>query len=132
MVQYFLKRLSKEIGKQIKGVSQQAMNLLISQPWQGNVRELKNCLERAMILCKNQVIASKDLALDQVRFTQNHAQINVSIPPEGISLDEVESFLIKEALSMAQGNQSKAAAVLKITRNTMRYRMEKYGIKPGA
>lgn len=132
MVQYFLKRLSKEIGKQIKGVSQQAMNLLISQPWQGNVRELKNCLERAMILCKNQVIASKDLVLDQVRFMQNHAQINVSIPPEGISLDEVESFLIKEALSMAQGNQSKAAAVLKITRNTMRYRMEKYGIKPGA
>ena len=132
MVQYFLKRLSKEIGKQVKGVSPQAMNLLISQPWQGNVRELKNCLERAMILCKNQVIASKDLVLDQVRFMQNHAQINVSIPPEGISLDEVESFLIKEALSMAQGNQSKAAAVLKITRNTMRYRMEKYGIKPGA
>jgi len=132
MVQYFLKRLSKEIGKQVKGVSPQAMNLLISQPWQGNVRELKNCLERAMILCKNQVIASKDLVLDQVRFMQNHAQINVSIPPEGISLDEVESFLIKKALSMAQGNQSKAAAVLKITRNTMRYRMEKYGIKPGA
>lgn len=132
MVQYFLKRLSKEIGKQVKGVSPQAMNLLISQPWQGNVRELKNCLERGMILCKNQVIASKDLVLDQVRFMQNHAQINVSIPPEGISLDEVESFLIKKALSMAQGNQSKAAAVLKITRNTMRYRMEKYGIKPGA
>jgi len=132
MVQYFLKRLSKEIGKQVKGVSQQPMNLLISQPWQGNVRELKNCLERAVILCKKQMIESRDLLLDQARPSHTSPHMNISIPAEGISLQGVERSLIIDALSLAGGNQSRAASLLKITRNTLRYRMEKYGINPNA
>ena len=58
--------------------------------------------------------------------------MNISIPAEGISLQGVERGLIIDALSLAGGNQSRAASLLKITRNTLRYRMEKHGIKSGA
>ena len=58
--------------------------------------------------------------------------MNINIPPEGISLEEVERTLLKKALIMAQGNKAKAARLLKINRNTLRYRMEKYRINPNA
>ena len=132
LVRHFLDKFAMEIGKQVKGVSPQAMNLLISQPWRGNVRELQNCLERAMILCKGKVIAPGDLILDHDRTTHNLAHPSISIPSEGICLEEVERSLIMKAISMARGNQTRAATLLKITRNTLRYRMEKYGIDPGA
>lgn len=132
LVKHFLARFAGEIGKQIKSISPEAMNLLMSQSWQGNVRELQNCLERAVILCKNQMIEAKDLLLDQDRPSHASPHMNISIPAEGISLQGVERGLIIHALSLAGGNQSRAASLLKITRNTLRYRMEKHGIKSGA
>jgi len=132
LVKHFLARFAGEIGKQIKSISSEAMNLLMSQSWQGNVRELQNCLERAVILCKNQMIESRDLLLDQARLSHASPHMNISIPAEGISLQGVERSLIIDALSLAGGNQSRAASLLKITRNTLRYRMEKYGINPNA
>ena len=98
----------------------------------GNVRELQNCLERAVILCKNQMIEYRDLLLDQARLSHTSPHMNISISAEGISLQGVERSLIIDALSLAGGNQSRAASLLKITRNTLRYRMEKYGLNPNA
>lgn len=132
LVQHFLKRFAVEMGKHIPNVSPQAMNLLISKTWPGNARELQNCLERAMILCKNQIVNSSDLLLEHTLPAQNLSGPNITLPPEGISLEEVERSLIRSALAMTGGNQSKAAALLKISRHTLRYRMEKYDIHPSA
>ena len=132
LVQHFLDKFSGQIGKLIKGVSPQAMNLLLSQPWRGNVRELQNWLERAMIVCKDHFITPADLILEPEQLLDTNDHLNIPIPLEGISLENVEESLIRKALSMTRGNQSKAAALLKITRNTLRYRIEKYGINPNA
>ncbi|MCP4370804.1 MAG: sigma-54-dependent Fis family transcriptional regulator [Deltaproteobacteria bacterium] len=128
LVRHFIEHFAGEIGKQVKDISDDAMNLLISHPWQGNVRELHNCLERAMILCERQSVKPEDLLLDCEPLNSTSPLGNIQIPPEGISLEEVEKFLIKQALTMAKNNQTRAAAFLKISRNTLRYRMEKHDI----
>ena len=127
-VQHFIDQFSGEIGKQVKNASPDAMNLLVSHPWRGNVRELQNCLERAMIVCNRQSVGPEDLLLDREPLNPAASFGNIQIPPEGLSLDEVEAFLIRQALAMAKGNQTQTAALLKISRNTLRYRMEKYDI----
>ncbi len=132
LVRHFLEQFAGEIGKQVKGTSPDAMNLLISHPWRGNVRELHNCLERAMILCNRQSVEPEDLLLDREPLNPTAPFGNIHIPVEGISLEEVEKFLIKQALAMAKNNQTRAATLLKISRNTLRYRMEKYDIHPAA
>lgn len=127
-VQHFIGQFSGEIGKQVKNALPDAMNLLVSHPWRGNVRELQNCLERAMIVCNRQSVGPEDLLLDRDPLNPAASFGNIQIPPEGLSLDEVEAFLIRQALAMAKGNQTQTAALLKISRNTLRYRMEKYDI----
>jgi len=128
LVRHFLEQFAGEIGKQVKDTSTDAMNLLISHPWRGNVRELHNCLERAMILCNRESVEPENLLLDREPLNPTSPFGNIQIPSEGLSLDEVEKFLIKQALAMAKGNQTRAAALLKISRNTLRYRIEKYDI----
>ena len=128
LVHHFLEQFAGEIGKQVKDTSPDAMNLLISHPWQGNVRELHNCLERAMILCNRQSVEPGDLLMDRELLNPTASFGNIQIPPEGLSLDEVEKLLIEQALAMAMNNQTRAATLLKISRNTLRYRMEKHDI----
>ena len=130
LVRHFLKQFAGEIGKQVKSTTPDAMDLLISHPWRGNVRELQNCLERAMILCNRDAVGTEHILLDREPSNPTAPFGNFQIPIEGLSLDEMEKFLIRQALAMARGNQTKTAALLKISRNTLRYRMEKYDIHP--
>jgi len=130
LVRHFLKQFAGEIGKQVTNASPDAMNLLASHPWRGNVRELQNCLERAMILCKEPSVEPEDLLLDRNPFNPAVSFGGIQIPPEGLSLEEMEMFLISQVLAIAKGNQTKTAALLKISRNTLRYRMKKYGLHP--
>ncbi len=132
LVTHLLKQLAAETGKQVNSTTAQAMDLLISHPWKGNVRELQNCLERAMILCDRPPLSPEDLLLEREPLNPHDPFANLQIPPEGLSLEDVEKFLIRQALAMVKGNQSKAAVLLKISRNTLRYRMEKYAIHPDA
>jgi DNA-binding NtrC family response regulator len=131
IVTHFLSKLNKEIGKQVQGISTSAMKLLTTQNWPGNVRELQNCLERAMILCTNTEINSNDLLFDQDHSSDETPGFHFTFPPEGISLETVEKSLIQKALAITSGNQSQAATLLQITRNTLRYRMEKYDLMLG-
>ncbi len=130
LVSHLLKQLAAETGKPVHSTTAQAMDLLVSHPWKGNVRELQNCLERAMILCDRPPLRPEDLLLEREPLNPNDPFANLRIPPEGLSLEDVEKFLIRQALAMAKGNQSRAALLLKISRNTLRYRMEKYAIHP--
>jgi two-component system NtrC family response regulator len=85
-----------------------------------------------MILCGETIITPAELIIDPVRTPLASPTLDFVIPDEGVSLEAVEQNLIRKALDKTDGNQSRAAALLRITRNTLRYRMEKYGMLGGA
>ncbi len=126
LAQHFLSRFSSEMGKPIDAISEAAMSYLQHHPWPGNVRELQNVMERAVILAENPRITPRDLVIPG----QAAQPLDVSIPPQGISLEALENRLIKKALEIARGNQSQAARLLGLTRHALRYRMEKHNLPP--
>jgi len=97
-----------------------------SYSWPGNIRELQNTVERCIILANEDVIEETDLQLTP--YTTTDETVEMEIPDEGLSLHDVEKNLIKKALKKSNGNQTKAAALLKIPRHVLIYRMEKYNI----
>ncbi|MFQ5834980.1 MAG: sigma-54-dependent transcriptional regulator [bacterium] len=125
LVEYFLQKFNRESGKNIKGVSPRAMDMLMSYNWPGNVREVENVIERAVILSSKDILLPQSLPL---HLKEELDRMEIHIPPEGIALEKVEKSLIMEALKMARGNQSRAAKLLDISRNTLRYRIRKFGI----
>ncbi|TKJ46821.1 hypothetical protein CEE34_06940 [Candidatus Aerophobetes bacterium Ae_b3a] len=125
LVEYFLQKFNRESGKNIKGVSPQAMDMLMNYNWPGNVREVENVIERAVILGSKNTLLPESLPL---HLKKESDKMEIHIPPEGIALEKVEKSLIREALKMTRGNQSRAAKLLDISRNTLRYRIRKFGI----
>lgn len=115
-----------EFKKKIKGFTQSAKEALLAHTWPGNVRELSNCLERAIIFSENKQIDKPDLILSHQVHIKNGQEWEV--PSTGILLEEVEQELIMSALKQAGNNKSKAARLLGLTRDTLRYRLEKYNI----
>ena len=105
--------------------------------WEGNVRELQNVIERAVILCKGNVITAEHLPVSIVRSShiiekERHnpttASLQFDIPPNGLSLDALEKQLVTQALEKSKNNKTKAAKLLGLTRGTFRYRLQKYGL----
>lgn len=130
--EYFIKRLRREIGKAIRGVTPQVLNLLLAYVWPGNVRELKNVLERAMILAKGSFIVPEDLPLelrndtlgsDSVALGKHWADKNGLLP-----LADVERNYILKVLQERGGNKSATARILGISRSTLRDKLNRYGI----
>lgn len=105
----------------------EALDLLRRHPWPGNVRELENTVERALIIEKGSEIGPETLPPHIIG--EDGGWIMGEIPDEGIKLEELEEGLIRGALKKAGGNQTRAAEYLGISRPTLIYRMEKYGIK---
>jgi two-component system NtrC family response regulator len=106
-----------------------ALPLLTAYGWPGNVRELENIIQRASVLKRGDTITAADLP-DKVkteRMSVEHIVLN--LPDGGISLEDLEKSLIVKALEKHKGNQTRAAEYLGITRPTLIYRMEKYGLK---
>ena len=130
LVRHFIKQFAGKIGKKVANASPDAMNLLASHPWRGNVRELQNCLERAMILCKGASVEPQDLLLERDPFNSAPPVGSIQFPPEGLALEEMEKVLIGKALELSKGNQTKTATLLKISRNKLRYKMNKHGLHP--
>jgi len=122
LAQHFLKKYTSIHGKRIKGISHEVMDELCDYNWPGNVRELENIIERAVILSDKEVIFSEDLPL---RFRSATPQRKLSLS----SIEEMEKKLILDALKATGGNQSKAAKILGIHRNTLRRKLEKYDIE---
>ncbi len=100
--------------------------------WPGNVRELENVIERIVVLARGDEVTLQDLPDFLRRERPPLDAIQLELPPEGISLEAVERELIRRALEKFDGNQSQAARYLDISRKTLIYRMEKYGLKPRA
>jgi two-component system NtrC family response regulator len=130
LAQHFLKRLG---ASPRLAIAPDAFRALASYDWPGNVRELENALERALIFQRGDVIRLDDLpeTIRRPRLRET-ATLPMSLPEAGLSLEEVEKELILRALQKHEWNQSRAARYLGITRHTLLYRMEKYGIvRPG-
>jgi DNA-binding NtrC family response regulator len=113
-----------EFKKHVQGFTSAAHQILLDYSWPGNVRELSNCLERTMIFIEKEWIAPTDLLI-----TGPLPGIQAkkwAIPPTGIDLVDVERQLIESALKLANANKTQAARLLGLTRDTLRYRLEKY------
>jgi len=129
LIDFFLDELRKEFRKKIQVVSPPALNLLTHYHWPGNVRELQNVLERAFILCEAELLEPEHLPpelMAPLPSSQGDAPL-FKLPARGISLENVERDFIQQALEMSGGNQVRAAKLLGISRDVLRYRMKKFG-----
>jgi DNA-binding NtrC family response regulator len=131
----FLARFANDSGKEekITGISPAAMQLLVSHYWPGNVRELQNVIERACALALGSQLEASDIQLDSPRnrvFSSSGAASDRDrFLPDGMTLDQWEDEMIREALKRAGGNKSQAARLLGLSRNALRYRLSKIGIE---
>ena len=126
LAQHFLDRYVRETGKRVEAISPRAISCLLAYDWPGNVRELQNAMERAVVLCRGNVITPADFP----PAIQGGEEIFLQVPERGGSLTEIledlERQLIVQTLRREEGSQTRAAAALGIKRTTLRYKMEKY------
>lgn len=118
---YFLARYAQRYRKQISGIDPGAVQVMLQYPWPGNVRELDHTLERAVLMARGPRIEAPDLGLNTTRA--------VAPSLDEMSLESVESILIRKALARSAGNVSQAADALGLSRGALYRRMEKYGIQ---
>jgi DNA-binding NtrC family response regulator len=120
LAMHFLAQYASRYGRQLHGIDAAALQALLHHTWPGNVRELEHTLERAVLMCRSEQVQSADLGL----ATQRTASQNL----EELSLEAVETILIRKALQRFQGNVSQAAEALGLSRGALYRRMEKYGL----
>ena len=123
MANFFVDAYNTKFNRKIEGLTPEAGQMLIDHDWPGNVRELRNAIERAMILEETNRIRPVNLPL---AVREHHGDVHA---PVGLSLVDHEKQLIVEALKKASGNQSQAAKLLDISRDTLRYRMKKFSLR---
>ena len=124
LASYFVDLYNREFKKRIRGLTTAAATVIEKHSWPGNIRELRNTIERAMLLATHEWIEPDDLVLTGTRTVT--AQFR--LPPEGVNMEEVERQLLMQALERSQGNQSHAAQLLGLNRDQVRYRIEKFGL----
>jgi len=130
---HFIARFNREMKRQVKGVSANAIQMLQAYRWPGNVRELRNVVERAFILHAGADELRPEHLPPELRGAAAAAAKRVdrpaaAVPQQGLVLEDVEKKLIQEALDRSTGNQSRAARLLGISRDTLRYRLKKHGM----
>ena len=135
LARFFVQHYNVKFKQQIEGVSSEAETLLLSYDWPGNVRELRNAIERAMILEDTAYIRPASLHIaDRAGESASASAAKAgsdSFPDGGLSLVGHERLMITQALDAAAGNQTQAARLLRITRDTLRYKMKKFNLFPG-
>ena len=131
LTRFFIDHYNRKFKRNIEGVSDAAAKLLLSHDWSGNVRELRNAIERAMILEESAYItpASLPMAIARPDGTAPSVAVTVEIPTDGLSLEDNERSLLARALEKTNGNQTQAARLLRITRDTLRYKMKKFNLR---
>jgi DNA-binding NtrC family response regulator len=125
---YLAEHFAQKFGGQL---SEGAMERLLAYHWPGNVRELENVMERTILLAQGPIVEAGDVRIDTTQRSRS-AAAGVAADqflPEGMTLDEYEQSLIREALKRANGNKSHAARLLGLTRNALRYRLAQMGLE---
>ncbi|MCR4428076.1 MAG: sigma-54 dependent transcriptional regulator [Caldiserica bacterium] len=122
---YFLEKYSQEYSREVKGFTPEAIEKLLSYSWPGNVRELENSIARAVASAKAQVLTPEDFPLSEKPPEKGE----IPLIPLAKATEELEKRLIKEALEVSGGNQTQAARILQISRQTLSTKIKQYGIK---
>ena len=130
LADHFVQRFAEKNRKALKGITPQAMDILIHYSWPGNVRELENAMERAVILATGEYLTEKELPRNLTAESSSEAAISVSSSSSlaGLSLDELEKKAIVDTLESCSGNKSEAARRLGITRATLHNKLKRYGV----
>ena len=129
LARHFLDLYRMKMGRPIQGFTPEAIDHLRAYPWPGNVRELRNVVERAVLLCSGQVIGIDDIVLGRSdSISQVRSPKDFILPEEGCCLDDVEKTLLIQALERMQGNQTRTADLLGVSRDQIRYKIAKYGL----
>jgi DNA-binding NtrC family response regulator len=126
LAEFFLDKSARESGKALQGISPQAMKLLMDYHWPGNVRELQNVLERAVTLSSGSTLDVHDIHIDNA--PRRAPADSAAALPNGMTLEQWEEEMLREALRRANGNKSQAARALGLSRNALRYRLSKMGV----
>jgi transcriptional regulator with PAS, ATPase and Fis domain len=128
LADYFVKRLARDLKREPPSLTTAAIGVLEAYAWPGNVRELRNVLERALILEDTEEIRPEHLPAEIRTGSAAAGAVGsvIQLPADGIRVTEVEETLVRQALARTNGNVTRAARLLGLTRDTLRYRMQKY------
>jgi DNA-binding NtrC family response regulator len=127
LVHFFVDSYNTEFRKRIRRVAADAMARLKAHPWPGNVRELRNAVERAMLLAEGEDLGAEDFQIAATPLTR--LSEGVELPAGGINLEQLERSLVVQALERSGWNQTRAAALLGLNRDQIRYRIEKFKLE---
>ena len=130
LTKHFIQKYNEDFHKSVQKISKGVEDFFMGYDWQGNVRELKNVIERSMLLIDGDTLLMEHLPYELLGQASRLGKTidGIRIPPEGISLEKVEEALVKQALKFTDGNQTRAAKLLDISRDALRYRMQKFGL----
>ena len=131
LAENFIRHYNSKFKRNIQGVSHGAAAALLTHSWPGNVRELRNVIERAMVLEESDWIQQSSLQIlrEEGQPTLSDLAAQAAEPSSDFSLEEAEKSLLRKALEKAGGNQTRAAVMLGITRDTLRYKMKKFDLR---
>ena len=124
LTEHFIKKMSSKNNKNIKGITKEAQDILINRKWYGNVRELQNMIERAVLLCRKDNIRKEDFILEEIVEKSMSDNYEVNLSP--ITIDEMEKKLIEKTLDEKGGNRTHAAKSLGISIRTLRNKLNEY------
>jgi len=128
LAQHFVEVFSREFRRPVRALSADAEQALRNYGWPGNVRELRNLVERAVLLSEGEVLQASDFDTLQGQRRAGSSHTAFQLPPEGVNLEGEEKSLVVQALERTGGNQTRAAALLGLHRDQIRYRIEKFGL----
>ncbi len=129
LVAHFLQKFGRELGKEVRGVSPEALALLEQYHWPGNIRELENAVERAIVLGTGEILTLEALP-ESVRHHRQPRGIDFDLPEEGLDLnarlDQIEAAILAKALERTKGVQTRAAELLRLSFRQLRYKLQKH------
>ncbi|HVF46920.1 MAG TPA: sigma-54 dependent transcriptional regulator [Pyrinomonadaceae bacterium] len=128
LIDYFIKKHTRNTNRKIT-LSADARRLLEDYSYPGNVRQLESALERAILLCENDIVTLEDLPPEMTQMTSAAPGDRFKLPPEGVNFEDVERSLIMQAMDRTDNNITKSAKLLGLTFRTLQYRLEKFGFK---
>jgi len=130
LARHFLATLQPKLGRRFDGFDRTAENLLLACSWPGNVRELRNVIERALVVERGERISEQALRLDAASSASPEPGPEpAALPPGIVPLEEMERELVRRAMQAAGDNQTRAAELLAITRDQLRYRLKKFDMR---
>jgi len=140
LARHFLATLQPKLGRRFEGFEPEAETRLLDYPWPGNVREMRNVIERAIVLERGTRISARGLVLDSEPVTESPASAalgslaaaaGVALPGGVVPLEEMEREMVARAMRATGDNQTRAAELLGITRDQLRYRLKRFGLRTG-